>query len=270
MFGVFGVFDNVINHEYIIYMANLWRQRNPELAKQKDKEYRLARLNDSVYIAKRALVQKNYALKVKARKGKRVKDCGTCGKPFEPKGAEKYCSAECIKRSKPKLQQRERNKVRSLVEYHFVKKFKNEKIKVCWVCGDEFSTLDRGKGSSGNLCAKIECHKFAIRASRKKETHKRRARGAIAAHTLTAKQWREALLFFNFKCAYCGKHEEHLHQEHVVPLSKGGEYSAKNIIPACQMCNSYKSNQDLDSWIEKQSFYSDELYFRILLYLATR
>lgn len=79
-------------------------------------------------------------------------------------------------------------------------------------------------------------------------------------------QWQKCKQFFNNKCAYCDK-EKKLQQEHFIPLSKDGEYTKNNIIPACGKCNSSKGNKDFFKWYSKQEFYSKEREQKILKYL---
>lgn len=57
---------------------------------------------------------------------------------------------------------------------------------------------------------------------------------------LTAAQWALILDYFGHACAYCGVTGVSLTQDHVVPLSRGGEHSAANVVPACVHCNSRK------------------------------
>lgn len=49
-------------------------------------------------------------------------------------------------------------------------------------------------------------------------------------------QWENIIRRYNYRCAYCGKRCI-LTQDHVVPVSKGGEHSPYNIVPACIECN---------------------------------
>lgn len=52
----------------------------------------------------------------------------------------------------------------------------------------------------------------------------------------------------SFLCVYCGngaKHGAILHADHVIPRSKGGETSLKNLVTACMDCNLGKSNHEL-------------------------
>ncbi len=58
-----------------------------------------------------------------------------------------------------------------------------------------------------------------------------------------------------------------LEQEHFVPISSNGPYTANNIIPACKSCNSSKRDSDFFSWYPKQPFYSKRREAKILRYL---
>lgn len=107
------------------------------------------------------------------------------------------------------------------------------------------------------------------------KTQKRRAIKKNLPHTLSKKEWLETKQIFNNSCAYCGMTgEEHgvvcgqqLHQDHFVPLSKGGGYTKENIIPACRSCNSSKHNTYFEEWYPSQEYYSEERELKILNYL---
>lgn len=43
-----------------------------------------------------------------------------------------------------------------------------------------------------------------------------------------------------FACAYCGA-TEHLEVDHVVPLSRGGANTERNLVIACRSCNAAKN-----------------------------
>jgi len=84
---------------------------------------------------------------------------------------------------------------------------------------------------------------------RLKEAMRKARRRALAAGlpaTLTVDEWEAILGRFNHSCAYCGTTGE-MEQDHVIPLSKGGPYTADNIVPACKSCNSSKGNR----WTEQ-------------------
>lgn len=65
-------------------------------------------------------------------------------------------------------------------------------------------------------------------------------RRAIVVADLTNDQWTGIKIAYRHRCAYCGCKPRKLTQDHVVPVSKGGQHTASNIVPACQSCNSSK------------------------------
>ena len=73
----------------------------------------------------------------------------------------------------------------------------------------------------------------------------RHARGVKPVPTIA----REYLLdLFEGRCAYCPEAAETW--DHVVPVSKGGETTPDNILPACIRCNSSKRDRDLEGWLD--------------------
>lgn len=65
-------------------------------------------------------------------------------------------------------------------------------------------------------------------------------RGATISD-FTAVQWHEMQEHYAHRCAYCGKRSKgHLTQDHITPLSRGGNHTLSNIVPACRCCNSKK------------------------------
>lgn len=69
---------------------------------------------------------------------------------------------------------------------------------------------------------------------------KSRRRAAYSDGTLTAEQWRDICARHDHRCVYCGDKPEILEMDHVIAISRGGEHSATNIVPACKPCNSAK------------------------------
>ena len=62
-------------------------------------------------------------------------------------------------------------------------------------------------------------------------------------------RWEEILSKYNHRCAYCGitaegTKQKYLTQEHIIPISKKGEHSPYNVVPACVSCNSSKWNKN--------------------------
>ena len=105
------------------------------------------------------------------------------------------------------------------------------------------------------------------RQANKRHKHKRRQLERNSIVTLSLTQWNDCKKHFNEKCAYCGEKDKDLTQEHFVPVIKGGEYTFKNIIPACGSCNSSKCDKDFFVWYPKQGFYSERQMKKILKYL---
>ncbi|NLD21621.1 MAG: HNH endonuclease [Bacteroidales bacterium] len=69
------------------------------------------------------------------------------------------------------------------------------------------------------------------------------------------------MLHFRGACAYCRTKQSRkikLTRDHVVPVSKGGLTTRPNIVPACQRCNSSKSDGNWVEWYSKQAFYTPE------------
>ena len=95
---------------------------------------------------------------------------------------------------------------------------------------------------------------------------RRRAKKRDLPYTLTIEQWEAITLHFNHRCAYCGKSEE-LTQDHFVAMSRNGEYTHNNIVPACKRCNFSKNDTSFFCWYPRQVFYSKKREAKILKFL---
>lgn len=80
---------------------------------------------------------------------------------------------------------------------------------------------------------------------------RRRALESAALRSWSDAQWRTLLAEHQFRCGYCAT-ESDLVPDHRIALSRGGENTIENIIPACPECNARKGVRD-------------ELEFRALL-----
>jgi len=98
-------------------------------------------------------------------------------------------------------------------------------------------------------------------------TRRQEARKAKLPYTFAIEEWNLCKAYFENKCSYCGSYSEKLHQEHFVPVVKGGGYTKQNILPACQWCNTSKGQKKFFEWYYKQAFYSKEREKRVLDYL---
>ena len=82
-----------------------------------------------------------------------------------------------------------------------------------------------------------------VRMNRKRMKLKRK--GVIGSHTLT--EWQELKDKFNHCCAICGMQEPFIGQyyiwlteDHIKPITKGGNNFIENIQPLCFICNCKK------------------------------
>jgi 5-methylcytosine-specific restriction endonuclease McrA len=75
--------------------------------------------------------------------------------------------------------------------------------------------------------------------------NRRRARMYSVLETLTTQEWLDRLAEYNYHCAYCLKPFEKLEIEHMHPISRGGEHTLENVVPACRSCNGRKHSMNL-------------------------
>lgn len=105
---------------------------------------------------------------------------------------------------------------------------------------------------------------------------KRRATERELICNFSQEDWKACLKFFNYCCSYCGmsqsdcqnKFKVGLQQEHVIPVTSGGDYTNNNIIPACKSCNSSKNDKEILGWYRQKDFYSLERERRVFFYLS--
>ena len=67
--------------------------------------------------------------------------------------------------------------------------------------------------------------------------------GALA--TFSATEWKRMKEVWGNRCAYCGELPVRLTQDHLVSLHRHGPHVAENIVPACQRCNTKKSDRPI-------------------------
>ena len=68
-------------------------------------------------------------------------------------------------------------------------------------------------------------------------------------------------------CSYC-RGVDHLSIDHLIPVAKGGQNDAENLVLACRTCNSSKKDNDLLTWYRKKSQNPPLLLFRRYLKLG--
>jgi len=105
---------------------------------------------------------------------------------------------------------------------------------------------------------------------RARAARKRKRRVDAADNDLTSAQW-EAILEAWAGCAYCGAQasaDASLQRDCVLPISRGGRYTAENVVPACRSCNASKCNEEVTHWLRRKRL--DEGAFLVRLYEVNR
>lgn len=119
------------------------------------------------------------------------------------------------------------------------KKTWNRPIITCTMCGKQKPHNSRG------LCD--SCY-WLVKGGRNYNQRRRSRKNDLLA-TLTNEEWQTILLVFDNSCAYCGL-KGPMTQDHWIPLSRGGEYTVDNIVPACKRCNSRKHTMTGEEYLQ--------------------
>ena len=91
------------------------------------------------------------------------------------------------------------------------------------------------------------------RSRRARAARRRTRRMARVEHDLTDEQW-AALVEAWGGCAYCGATTHRLQRDCVLPISRGGRYTAGNVVPACASCNASKCNAEVTGWLRRKRY----------------
>ena len=67
---------------------------------------------------------------------------------------------------------------------------------------------------------------------------------------------------WDHKCAYCGS-EDNLTIDHIVPQSKGGLDTTKNVVCCCHSCNQDKGHTPWEDWYFSQEFFDIKRHQKI-------
>lgn len=87
-----------------------------------------------------------------------------------------------------------------------------------------------------------------INASAKRRALKRNCE----INDFTVSQWQELLKEYDNKCAYCGIGGV-MTQDHMTPLSRAGNHTKNNIVPACLRCNMSKHTKTKEEYLDGKS-----------------
>lgn len=79
-------------------------------------------------------------------------------------------------------------------------------------------------------------------------------------HDLTDDQWASLQAAWG-GCAYCGADGDALQKDCMLPISRGGRYTATNVVPACGSCNASKCNIEVTTWMRRKKL--DERTFLV-------
>ena len=74
----------------------------------------------------------------------------------------------------------------------------------------------------------------------------RRARLKAAPGQVTAEDWEAIKRRYGHKCLRCGRTDQPLTMDHVVPLVHGGAHDPENVQPLCGTCNRAKHTDSTD------------------------
>jgi len=129
----------------------------------------------------------------------------------------------------------------------------------CSSCDDVYERTTENFYTQGDRLSPHckECHC-------QKRTQRNRAKGSDTLNQFSGKSWSAVKDEYNHECAYCGESDCTLHRDHIVPVSKGGDTTVANIVPACESCNLSKADKRVSKWYPNQEFYTQERMDRIL------
>jgi len=107
--------------------------------------------------------------------------------------------------------------------------------------------IDHKEEHQARMRAYYETHRSAYR-----ETDRRRRAMELGAED--SHDWEEFVelcTILDFRCQGCGRQfasASELTEDHVIPLSRGGNDDIENIQPLCKSCNSSKGVRTMDEW----------------------
>ena len=215
---------------------------------------------DKVYCSERC---RNAFLERKRRTKNRKAECRKCGSPMPlmfGRGAFQMQVCDVCKKKE----------VRMCVLCNV--ELKKRQKKYCASCAKQqkyeysksYQRTDKGREAWKKAVAKWFRTKNGLAAAIR-GFHKRKAKMKSLPADFTNADWKKALAYFGHRCVYCGV-DGSLQQDHFVPVAKGGGYTRRNIVPACQSCNSKKHDKDPFVWLSGKPN-GIEIYKNIVSYL---
>ncbi|MDU1313944.1 MAG: HNH endonuclease [Clostridium septicum] len=234
------------------------------------------------------------------KNGIEYKECSTCKNILELNkysnnksswdGLKPYCKSCASEKGKTYRKENHEEDLRRKKEWYTNTKNRIEErtkkqltlgYKVCNKCNKELEIKkyrERPNGGFYSVCRECENKYNKYYRKENPDTYKaihsiteqrRRKMAKKVISTFNNSDWKQCKEYFNNECAYCGRSLKNLTQDHLIPLSKGGNYTKNNIIPVCRNCNSKKHNKDFFTWYKEQNFYSKERENKIVKYIST-
>lgn len=166
----------------------------------------------------------------------RTQACGWCGSHLSHRRATaKYCGQECY------LKAQYKRKVGTAL-----------RSRPCTQCGTRMPLSTAHRMFCSSRCSRrayFEADPERARAAKRRGNHQRRAMLAAARrHLVTTRDLVRLWGRYANACAYCGESPASLHQEHVLPISRGGADGIGNLVPACADCNLAKGDRTVMEW----------------------
>ena len=109
----------------------------------------------------------------------------------------------------------------------------------------QWAKTEKGKAARRGRVNRFARTEKGNAANKRRHARRRSVLTSVVA-TLTASEWREIMEQCGYRCTYCGAlfcDSLPATQDHVVPLSKGGNHTKDNVVPACKPCNSRKKDK---------------------------
>lgn len=141
---------------------------------------------------------------------------------------------------------------------------------ICSCCGEEKPETEYYRQSYTNercleckTCTNVKRSVQRHKAKHGKFISKEKHRTMTKHIDYTLDDWRDAMLHFGGQCPICGVREgrarkSKFDRDHIVPVSKGGETTRRNIMPCCPQCNRGRGNAEIISWFRTRSTWTQE------------
>jgi 5-methylcytosine-specific restriction endonuclease McrA len=194
------------------------------------------------YVSKSSKQSKEEARKRKIKRDNEIIKCKVCGNELKRKDFPRQASGRianicCNHRST------------GHVNRYLAKRGK----RLCGSCEiikplDHFCFIDDKPVNPCKVCRKVNC-------SRQASTQKRLDRIVESDDGTLSSSVIRSLFIKAKKCLVCFEDMEYADKtmDHILPLSKGGEHSIKNVMIICHRCNSKKKDKDPSVWLSSLS-----------------